>query len=317
MTDANGAFSFLYVPPPSGTAYDLAIAAAGAATQIRSGVIAFGPNDTSAALGDILIANTTSDPNNCGACGLSCGNGACVNSVCQAGPACPAGLSDCGTGACVNVMTDVQHCGACNNVCGAGGFCANGSCVSICGDGIVSAPLEQCDDGNLASGDGCSASCQVEVFVCGNGIVEGNEQCDNGSINGLGACTFACRFNTCGDGIINPMTETCDDGNSNNLDACTNACRMNVCGDGVIYQGIEECDDGNLAATDACTNSCAVASCGDGIVRVGVEACDDGNMASGDGCSASCQVENAQASAASLATLFRSGQHSPQLRARE
>ncbi len=32
----------------------------------------------------------------------------------------------------------------------------------ICGDGVVG-PAEQCDDGNAADGDGCSAVCQVEV----------------------------------------------------------------------------------------------------------------------------------------------------------
>src|SRR5512138_941673 len=30
-----------------------------------------------------------------------------------------------------------------------------------CGDGVVD-PGEECDDGNLASGDGCSATCSVE-----------------------------------------------------------------------------------------------------------------------------------------------------------
>jgi cysteine-rich repeat protein len=37
----------------------------------------------------------------------------------------------------------------------------------ICGDGVVEASCgEQCDDGNVTSGDGCSAACQTE-FVCG------------------------------------------------------------------------------------------------------------------------------------------------------
>lgn len=34
--------------------------------------------------------------------------------------------------------------------------------VPSCGDGIVDAPGEDCDDGNVANGDGCSASCQDE-----------------------------------------------------------------------------------------------------------------------------------------------------------
>ena len=37
-----------------------------------------------------------------------------------------------------------------------------------CGDGSLSAANgEQCDDGNLNSGDGCSATCQVEnLYSC-------------------------------------------------------------------------------------------------------------------------------------------------------
>lgn len=34
--------------------------------------------------------------------------------------------------------------------------------VPTCGDGIVDGPGEDCDDGNVANGDGCSATCQDE-----------------------------------------------------------------------------------------------------------------------------------------------------------
>src|SRR6185436_6620134 len=37
----------------------------------------------------------------------------------------------------------------------------------VCGDGVV-APGEQCDDGNIAFGDGCSA-CQLEAPQCAPG----------------------------------------------------------------------------------------------------------------------------------------------------
>jgi len=46
----------------------------------------------------------------------------------------------------------------------------------VCGDFLVESG-EQCDDGNTVSGDGCSASCQLES-VCGNGAVEVGETCD-------------------------------------------------------------------------------------------------------------------------------------------
>jgi cysteine-rich repeat protein len=43
---------------------------------------------------------------------------------------------------------------------------ASGACVECktasCGDGVVYAKQEQCDDGKQLSGDGCSASCQIE-----------------------------------------------------------------------------------------------------------------------------------------------------------
>lgn len=43
---------------------------------------------------------------------------------------------------------------------------ASGTCVKCkkpsCGDGVVNASNEQCDDGNLISGDGCSATCNAE-----------------------------------------------------------------------------------------------------------------------------------------------------------
>ena len=34
-------------------------------------------------------------------------------------------------------------------------------CVPMCGDGTMIAP-EECDDGNLESGDGCVSKCVVE-----------------------------------------------------------------------------------------------------------------------------------------------------------
>lgn len=40
------------------------------------------------------------------------------------------------------------------------------SACAVCGDGIVFSP-EQCDDGNLISGDGCSSTCTIELgFAC-------------------------------------------------------------------------------------------------------------------------------------------------------
>jgi cysteine-rich repeat protein len=57
----------------------------------------------------------------------------------------------------------------------------------ICGNGTVEG-TEQCDDANTTSGDGCNASCTLEV--CGDGVVQTalGEQCDDGNTNPFDGC---------------------------------------------------------------------------------------------------------------------------------
>jgi fibro-slime domain-containing protein len=47
---------------------------------------------------------------------------------------------------------------------GGGPNCTSGTCIAICGDGIIE-PGEQCDDGNIVSNDGCSATCTSESIT--------------------------------------------------------------------------------------------------------------------------------------------------------
>jgi len=98
----------------------------------------------------------------------------------------------------------------------------------VCGDGAVDSG-EQCDDGNLTNGDGCSARCTTEQ--CGNGIADAGEQCDDGEKNGTAGdtCSKTCFLSFCGDGHADAnLNEECDDGSDNGSagDPCTSECKL-------------------------------------------------------------------------------------------
>ncbi len=66
--------------------------------------------------------------------------------------------------------------------------------LPICGNGVTEPP-ETCDDGNTASGDGCSDVCQVEIpVVCGNGVAQGTEECDDGNLADGDGCSATCQL---------------------------------------------------------------------------------------------------------------------------
>ena len=54
--------------------------------------------------------------------------------------------------------------------------------VSVCGNGIVETG-EQCDDGNTVSGDGCSATCQLEVALPPCTVEEMKDLNGDGQVN--------------------------------------------------------------------------------------------------------------------------------------
>ncbi len=98
-------------------------------------------------------------------------------------------------------------------------------------------------------------SCNSEL-VCGNEIIEGDEECDDGNTNNGDGCNAICELESCGDGI-KQINEECDDGNQNNYDNCRNDCSLPACGDG-IKDINEECDDGNINNEDSCNNKCII-----------------------------------------------------------
>src|SRR5262249_48788515 len=160
---------------------------------------------------------------------------------------------------------------------------------------------EQCDDGNVSNGDGCSSLCQNEISsVCGNGALESGEQCDDGNaitencIYGTAFCAVCAadcslqivKGSFCGDSWVDVANgESCDDGNNVSGDGCGATCVLekpmpSICGNKIVESG-EQCDDGNLLNGDGCDSVCKiepvspVSVCGNGVLEPG-EQCDDG-----------------------------------------
>ena len=127
---------------------------------------------------------------------------------------------------------------------------SSSSQAPVCGDRLINAATEQCDDGNKVSGDGCSASCTIESGWQCVGIPS--------------SCTPRC-----GDGLLIAAREPCDDGNGTNGDGCSALCQreqgwncsgipsvcQTLCGDS-FKVGLEQCDDGNLIDHDGCSHLC-------------------------------------------------------------
>lgn len=174
-----------------------------------------------------------------------------------------------------------------------GGPACSSSCrlvAPVCGNSQVDSG-EDCDDGNKASGDGCSDACRVER--CGNRIKDVGEECDDGNTWERDACFNNCTRHPCGNGVLEPAKgEDCDDGNRTAGDGCDHACFSELCGNGTLEEARgEECDDGGNVAEDGCDRRCHW-ECGNGAPDKGEE-CDDGNRTEGDGCTAACRNEYA------------------------
>jgi len=295
-----------------------------------------------------------------------------------------------GFGVCGDLMPDWdEQCDDGNAVSGDGcdacvlepGYTCEwgGGChLVVCGDGLQENYVdtggnwvtEQCDDGNAASGDGCSGSCVIEAghmcewngpcheVICGDSLQEsyalgdGNfayEGCDDGNAASGDGCSdecamepgffcptqgVSCREIECGDGFQDYWWEEVDGGTggTGGSGAGSGGTGGGSAGAGggtyTIFHS-EQCDDGNTTSADGCSSACEVEAgwicevpaapcrqptCGDGYIDFiggggtsgsggtgmggfasgtsgSYEECDDGNEASGDGCDSACTYE--------------------------
>jgi hypothetical protein len=120
---------------------------------------------------------------------------------------CDAPYSKC-AGRCLDLRSDVSHCGACDNACEPGQFCAKGTCVACrtstdCPTSDVACRHYECQAG------ACVLADDPDGEVCGPGETW---SCVSG--------TCQCMFMKCGDQNI------CVDTNSDagNCGACGHAC---------------------------------------------------------------------------------------------
>ncbi|MDO8510903.1 MAG: DUF4215 domain-containing protein [Nanoarchaeota archaeon] len=143
----------------------------------------------------------------------------------------------------------------CGFTCNDGYHVQAGQCVAnVCGDWQVNQASEQCDDGNVVNGDGCSATCQNEQqaqFSCLN--APQNALLCSGEGTGLVQNTQSILVLTCGQyGPTEKCGFTCNSG----YHVQAGQCVANVCGDWQVNQASEQCDDGNVVNGDGCSATC-------------------------------------------------------------
>ena len=225
-------------------------------------------------------------------------------------------------------------------------FIGDGCTVSCklerCGDQIVQTGYttvdgkhygltEECDDGNIFSGDGCSDRCTLEYTSIPassapyalNFCEQFPHLCASASSGLSFAFTYSVPAAASSAPSVSPLAPPPEDSSAPAV-----AMRTPLCGDGALDPG-EECDNGSGnsdTATAACRTSCARAHCGDFVADYPIgeqcdqgvgnsavepnrcrpdctlprcsdgvvdrdESCDDGNSAAGDGCTATCTWE--------------------------
>jgi cysteine-rich repeat protein len=253
--------------------------------------------------------------------GTSCddGNGCTQTDQCQAGAcagsnpvACP-GRANC------------QNAGTCDP---ASGQCSAPTGCAGCGNGGVEQG-EQCDDGNVAAGDGCSPTCQYER--CGDGVADRTiqtlkfhwlaESCntnasqphyirftisDMGGSNDIQVArvrlpeTCSCTPGIGTVEVTDPLLLSLGTDGTNVFRAMTDGTiawasveysTRNGGGEDTIWTA--NWNDYNDRSANLCAYTAQTGLDGSGIATAlsGGETCDDGNTVSGDGCSATCQNE--------------------------
>ncbi len=201
--------------------------------------------------------------------------------------------------------------------------------AAACGNGKLDSG-EECDDGNKADGDGCSATCAVErdpaTYTCpGKDVRLASAMAGPRTAKVVGTTASAggepaSKLSTCGskdapdvlykvssdiDGWLTAKVKGAFNATLQLRDACPGttdlACAKAAGGNGqeVLSAAIDKDKDYFVAVDGALAGASGAfelelevkpSVCGNGVVEGG-ETCDDGATADGDGCSATCALE--------------------------
>ena len=157
------------------------------------------------------------DPKRCG--GQVTGRICTSNAGCDDGNPCTQDLCTGGGefGRCQYAPQD----GACDDglSCDGADHCALGACALHDGNPCVTGQ-GCCDE----STDTCVQSCPVPLPRCGNGLLQPGEECDDGNVTGGDGCSAICEVE-CGNGALD-QGEGCDDGNTIDGDGCSSKCQI-------------------------------------------------------------------------------------------
>ncbi len=111
---------------------------------------------------DGVCADTSTDTNNCGACGNVCSpRFTCQNGTCH----CPGTVC---SGACVDLTSDPNNCGSCGNSCPTGTTCQSGRCLCHSGDPPCGASNTCCDGRAQWCCSGVCVDLDTDPNHCGN-----------------------------------------------------------------------------------------------------------------------------------------------------
>lgn len=151
-------------------------------------------------------------------CGKKCcPKGAkCKNGKCK----CKAGKKKCGK-SCVDLESSQDHCGSCNTPCNEDETCVGGECTPN--------------------------------TICGNDVVEGEEECDGNDLNGM----------SCSDLGFDGGTLACDNGCTFDTSGCfiLEGCGSRECGQAPNGEQCGNCGSGEFCTADGFCQPAAAESC--------------------------------------------------------